>query len=139
MAYRPQANGKSVRMVQTITRAIKMYVSDENQKDWDEYTERLTYAMNTAHYRVRGDTSFFLIHGWDHRDLPDICSGSQVWLFFDRMKEEHAQKLAHMMHRSFRVIDKCGNHAVRLKIEGTLYQLFPVVHMSKLKLVRLLP
>ena len=48
MAYRPQANGTAERMVQTWTRAIKMYVSDENHKDWDEYAERLTFAINTG-------------------------------------------------------------------------------------------
>ena len=63
MAYRPQANGTAERMAQTLTRAIKMYVSDANQRDWDEYAERLTYAINTAHDRVRGDTPFYLIHG----------------------------------------------------------------------------
>ena len=33
MAYRPQANGAAERMVQTITRSIKMYVSEVDQKD----------------------------------------------------------------------------------------------------------
>lgn len=65
MAYRPQANGTAKRMVQTLTRALKMYVMDVNQQDWDEYAERLTFAMNTAQDRVRGDTSFHLIYGWD--------------------------------------------------------------------------
>jgi hypothetical protein len=60
MAYRPQANGIAERMVQTVTRAIKMYVEDENQRDWDEYAERLTFAVNTAHDRIRGDTPFYL-------------------------------------------------------------------------------
>ena len=46
MAYRPQANCTAERMIQTLTRAIKMYVVDENQMDWDEYAERLTYAIN---------------------------------------------------------------------------------------------
>ena len=67
MAYRQQVNGTAERMVQTLTRAIKMYVSDKNQKDWDEYAERLTFAINTTQDRVRGDTPFFLIHGWDLR------------------------------------------------------------------------
>ncbi|KAG2918437.1 hypothetical protein PC114_g6811 [Phytophthora cactorum] len=35
MAYRPQANGTAERMVQTLTRPLKMYVADVNQKDWD--------------------------------------------------------------------------------------------------------
>ncbi|KAE8889654.1 hypothetical protein PF003_g26149 [Phytophthora fragariae] len=33
MAYRPQANGTAERMVQKLTRALKMYVSDVNQKN----------------------------------------------------------------------------------------------------------
>ncbi|OWZ01620.1 LOW QUALITY PROTEIN: reverse transcriptase, partial [Phytophthora megakarya] len=33
MAYRPQANGAAERMVQTATRALKMYVRDLDQKD----------------------------------------------------------------------------------------------------------
>ncbi|OWY92531.1 reverse transcriptase [Phytophthora megakarya] len=34
LAYRPQANGAAERMVQTITRAIKMYTADNDQRDW---------------------------------------------------------------------------------------------------------
>ena len=63
MAYRPQANGTAERMVQTLTRLIKMVVMDENQKDWDEYAERLTYTISTAHDRIR--KPIFLIHDWD--------------------------------------------------------------------------
>ena len=54
-------------MVQTLTRALEMYVTDTDQKDWDEYPETLTFAINTAQDRVRGDTPFYLIHGWDAR------------------------------------------------------------------------
>lgn len=67
MAYRPQANGTAERMVQTLTRALKMYVADVNQQDWDEYAERLTFAINTAQDCVRDDTPFYLIHGWNPR------------------------------------------------------------------------
>ena len=67
MAYRPQANETAERKVQTLTRLIKMYVTDEDQRDSDEYAERLTYAINTAQHRVRGETPFYLIHGWDPR------------------------------------------------------------------------
>ncbi|POM75656.1 LOW QUALITY PROTEIN: Reverse transcriptase [Phytophthora palmivora] len=67
MAYRPQANGTTERMVGTLTRAVKMYVEDIDERDWDKYAERLTFALNTAQDRVRGDTPFFLLHGWDPR------------------------------------------------------------------------
>ena len=33
-----------------------------------------------------------------NRDLLDLCSGSQVWLFLDHVKEGYAWKLAHMGH-----------------------------------------
>ncbi|OWZ15804.1 reverse transcriptase [Phytophthora megakarya] len=62
MAYRTQANGSAGRMVQTTTRAIKMYVQDLDQRDWDEYAERLTFAINTARDRIRGETPFYMIH-----------------------------------------------------------------------------
>ncbi|OWZ06171.1 reverse transcriptase, partial [Phytophthora megakarya] len=111
MAFRPQGNGKAERTVQTLTRTLKLYVSDVNQQDWGDYAERLTYALNTAQDRVRGDTSFYLVH-W-----PDkIEQGSQVWLYLDRVKEGFARKQIHIE-----------------------YRIFPVVHLSKLKLVRAFP
>ena len=58
-------------MVHTLTRAIKVYVMDVDQKDWDEYAERLTFAMNTAQDRVRGNTPFYLIHDWDPRSTSE--------------------------------------------------------------------
>eukprot|EP00644_Phytophthora_capsici_P011299 jgi/Phyca11/110676/e_gw1.18.312.1 len=174
MAYRPQSNGSAERKVQTLTRSLKMYVADVDQRDWDEYAERLTFALNTAHDRTRGDTPFYLAHGWDprstleaalpigitgHRDrdarrwrnhiqehyqrarehvnerLRDairsradrhneevrphkIETGSQVWLYLDRVKVGYAKKLAHMWHGPFRVAELIGNHAARLEITG---------------------
>ena len=47
MAYRPQANGTSERMIQTLTRYIKMYISVVDQKE-DAYAERLTFSLSTA-------------------------------------------------------------------------------------------
>jgi hypothetical protein len=67
LAYRPQANGVTERMVGTITRAIKMYVEDNEQRDWDEYAERLVFALNTALDRTRQETPHYLIHGSDPR------------------------------------------------------------------------
>uniref|UniRef100_H3H4N6 Chromo domain-containing protein n=1 Tax=Phytophthora ramorum TaxID=164328 RepID=H3H4N6_PHYRM len=195
MVYRPQTNGTAERMVQTLTRALKMYVADVNQQDWDEYAERLTFALNTAQDRVRGDTPFYLIHGWDPRStleaaLPvgstrrrdhesrrwrfhmqsqyrrareqvnewlreaiqsqadehnqnvrsqEIEAGTHVWLYLDRVKEGYARKLVHMWHGPFRVVEMVGNHAARLESAGTEYRLFPIVHVSMLKLVRSFP
>ncbi|POM77894.1 Reverse transcriptase [Phytophthora palmivora] len=38
-----------------------MYVQDLDQRDWDEYAERITFAINTAHDRIRGETPFYMI------------------------------------------------------------------------------
>ncbi|OWZ02525.1 reverse transcriptase [Phytophthora megakarya] len=174
MAYRPQANGTTERMVQTATRALKMYVRGLDQKDWDEYAERLTFAINTAHDRIRGDTPHYVVNGWDPRStleatLPSreqvnarlkeaiadrasrhnedvgshqIEGGSRIWLYLDRVKEGYARKLAHLWHGPFRVAEKINEFSefsVKLEIAGTGYQIFPVVHVSKLKLVKDFP
>ena len=34
---------------------------------------------------------------------------------------------------------KCGDHAVKLETAGTPYRLFPMIHVSELKLVRMFP
>ncbi|OWY91081.1 LOW QUALITY PROTEIN: reverse transcriptase [Phytophthora megakarya] len=88
-----------------------MYVADVNQQVWDGYAERLTFALNTAHDQVRGETSFFLVHGWDPRSTLEAVVS--VWLYLDRVKEGYARKLAHMWHGPFRVTELIGNHAAR--------------------------
>ncbi|OWZ02832.1 reverse transcriptase [Phytophthora megakarya] len=163
-----------------------MYVSDVNQQDWDDYAERLTFALNTAQDRVRGDTSFYLVHGWDARStleatLPigstrrkdsdarrwryrlqsqyrrarevvnndlrkaiearaaqhndrvrphKIEQGSQVWLYLDRVTNWSICGTALFL---------IGDHAARVETSGTGYRIFPVMHLSKLKLVKAFP
>jgi hypothetical protein len=68
-----------------------------------------------------------------------IEAGSQVWLYLDRVKPGYARKLAHMWHGPFRVAELISNHAARLEIAGSEYSIFPIVHLSKLKLVRSFP
>ncbi|OWY91010.1 hypothetical protein PHMEG_00040582 [Phytophthora megakarya] len=68
-----------------------------------------------------------------------IQRGSQVWLYLDRVKPGYARKLAHLWHGPFRVAELVSAYAVRLETNGTSYQLFPIVHVSKLKPVREFP
>ena len=63
MAFLPQANGTTERMVQILIRSIKLYVSDVGQRHWDEYTEWLTFAINTSQDRVRKDTPLYFVPG----------------------------------------------------------------------------
>ncbi|OWY98543.1 reverse transcriptase [Phytophthora megakarya] len=195
MAYRPQANGFTERMVQTTTRVLKIYVQDLDQRDRDEYAERLTFATNTARDRIRRETPFYMVHGWDprstleavipmgstrrqdrdprrwryriqrnyqqareqvnqrlreaisdradqHNDIVrphQVETGSRVWLYLDQVREGYAKKLAYLWHAPFRAAEKIGEYAVKLEIAGSVYNIFPVFHVSKIKTVRDFP
>lgn len=56
-----------------------MYVSDTGQQDWDDYAERLIFALNTSHDRTRNETPFYLVHGWDPKTTVEamIDAGSE--------------------------------------------------------------
>ncbi|OWZ14595.1 hypothetical protein PHMEG_00011905 [Phytophthora megakarya] len=142
MAYRPQANGTAERMVQTATRVLKMYVRDLDQKNWDEYAERFTFAINTAHDRIRGDTPIIWCMGgirhrrWRLHFQSDAPDGAIVTRGGGVIREGYARKLAHLWHGTFRVAEKINEFTLKLEIAGTGYQIFPVVHISKLKLVK---
>lgn len=180
-------------MVGTITRAIKMYVHDEDQRDWDGHAERLVFALNTSYDRTREETPFFLIQGWNPRttietvipktvpgiastnprswrtaiqrqytyarlaanvllneamadrvtrtnevahDLSAIQAGSHVWLFFNRVKEGYARKLAHLWHGPFRVAERVGEYMLKLEMPNADYKFFPMVHVERVKLRR---
>ena len=69
----------------------------------------------------------------------NIVAESQVWLYLDRVKEGYARKLAHLWHGPFRVLELVGDHAARLDLSGSDYRIYPLVHISKLKLVREYP
>ncbi|OWZ11836.1 hypothetical protein PHMEG_00015090 [Phytophthora megakarya] len=77
-----------------------------------------------------------------HNDLVrphPVESGSRVWLYLDRVREGYAKKLAHLWHGPFRVAEKIGEYTVRLKVAGSTYSIFPVVHVSNIKLVKIFP
>ena len=42
-----------------------MYAADVSQRDCEEYAERLTFAINTIQNRVKNETLFYLVDGWD--------------------------------------------------------------------------
>lgn len=65
LAYRPQANGQQERSVQTVIRAVKTYVQEADQSDWEDLAERLMFALNTSWDATRKESPFFLVHGWD--------------------------------------------------------------------------
>ncbi|GMF48263.1 unnamed protein product [Phytophthora fragariaefolia] len=126
-------------MVQTAPHALKMYVQDLDQRDWDDYAERLTFAINTAQNRIRRETPFYLVHGWDPRSTLEatilIEAGSSVWLYLDRVLPQASPYVAWPISRC----GKGGRVPVRIEVTGTEYRLFQVVHVSKLKMVKNFP
>ncbi|KAG6595840.1 reverse transcriptase [Phytophthora cinnamomi] len=169
MAYRPQANGTAERMVQTATRALKMIGSGETPfylvHGWDPRStleatiplgstrrqdrdpRRWRYQIQRYYQQAREQVNENLREAIsdraDHHNEGvhphQIEVGSRVWLYLDRVKEGYARKLAHLWHGPFRVAEKIGEYAARIELAGTEYRLFPVVHVSKLKLVKTFP
>ena len=58
LAYRPQANGATERMIQTVVRAIKKYSQVLDHRDWDDIAEGLVLAINTSYDTTRGGHRF---------------------------------------------------------------------------------
>ncbi|OWZ18965.1 LOW QUALITY PROTEIN: hypothetical protein PHMEG_0006853 [Phytophthora megakarya] len=61
-----------------------------------------------------------------------VRSGSRVWLYLDRVREGYAKKLAHLWHVHLASLKRSAN------LQST-YNIFPVVHISKVKLVKIFP
>ena len=100
-------------MVQTLTIVLKMYVADTNQKDWDEYAERLTIVINTAQDRVRGDTPFFLIHGWDPRSTLEAT----LHLGSTKRRDQDPRIWRYHMERHYHRAREAVNDRLRIAIQ----------------------
>ncbi|OWZ07874.1 LOW QUALITY PROTEIN: reverse transcriptase [Phytophthora megakarya] len=74
-----------------------------------------------------------------HNDLVrphPVESGSRVWLYLDRVREGYAKKLAHLWHG---IHSATQNRSCHKFVAGSLYSIFPLVHVSKIKLVKIFP
>ena len=58
--YHPQANGQVERFNRTIISALRHY-TEEHPKDWDLFTDALTYAYNTQVHRTTSFAPFELV------------------------------------------------------------------------------
>ena len=59
-AYHPRTNGQTERFNRTILSALRHYVNDDH-RDWDDYTDILSYSYNTQTHRATGHTPFELV------------------------------------------------------------------------------
>ncbi|OWZ01415.1 reverse transcriptase [Phytophthora megakarya] len=147
MAYRPQANGSAERMMQTTTKALKMYVQDLDQRDWDEYTERVTFAINTARDWIRGEAPFYMIHtdGGDPDGKYKKTGSGPAELTISDPEALSAGSRASQSTLAGGDLgsggsshDIIGEYAVKFETAGSV-NIFPVVHVSKFKPVREFP
>ena len=58
--YHPQTNGQVERYNRTLVARLRHYVA-ENQADWDDFVQPLTYAYNTQVHRSTGRSPFDLV------------------------------------------------------------------------------
>ena len=102
-----------------------MYVADVRQRDWDEYEERLTFALNTAQDRVREETPFYLVHGWDARNtletmLPVVNtrrrdSGPRRWRY---RIQSHYQRARNQVNENLRAASQARVQAQNEEVVG---------------------
>ncbi|KAL4134291.1 hypothetical protein PRIC2_004600 [Phytophthora ramorum] len=93
LAYRPQANGQQERSVQTVVRSIRAYISEADQSDWDDHSERLMFALNTSFAATRLDTPFYVVHGWDAQGTLSAMLGPKPSSLQERTAYEWRRKL----------------------------------------------
>ncbi|POM71787.1 LOW QUALITY PROTEIN: Reverse transcriptase, partial [Phytophthora palmivora] len=86
-----------------------MYVEDIDQRDWNEYAERLTFALNTAQDRVRGDTPFYLLHGWDPRSTLE----AMIPLGSTRRRDREPRRWRYCIHKQYQQVREQVNTKLR--------------------------
>ena len=59
-AYHPQANGPVERFNRTLVSSLQQYLAD-NQRDWDQFTDALTYGYKCTVNRMIGMKPFDLV------------------------------------------------------------------------------
>ena len=118
ISYIPQSNGTAEKMVQTLTRALKMYVTDVDQRDWDSYAERLKFSINTAQGRVRRDKSFYLIHGWDPRSTLEAV----FFLGSTKLRDQDPCKWCYYIKRQYQHSRSAVNERLKAAIQDRVYR-----------------
>ena len=125
LSYRPQANGQQERSVQTVIKTIKHFASDPAQRDWDDFAERLMFALNVSFDFTRKETPFYLIHGWEARStlsamLPAVSHRAKVdknsaeWRRRIREHHQKALKMAYDLQVAWKK-KRADLHNARLK------------------------
>ena len=124
LAYRPQANGKQERNVQTVIRSVRCYIEDAEQRDWDEYVHALEFALNTSYSFELKQTSFYLVHGWHARTKLDAMvprldgSRKEVEAHKWRLKvcRQHEYAMAHAADIQKKIMeDRAARHNERTR------------------------
>jgi ribonuclease HI len=65
LAYNPRANGHVELKNKLVIQVLRLYCEDINQRDWPLHLKAVCFAINVSFDAERGDTPFYLFHGWD--------------------------------------------------------------------------
>ncbi|KAH9089079.1 hypothetical protein LEN26_019306 [Aphanomyces euteiches] len=85
-AYRPQANGLAERSIQVMVRAVKHYVQDPKQRDWDDWAERLVFTHLDPHTTIT-------------TSLPTIRGDAEPEAYRWRLQVHQQQVYCHALNR----------------------------------------
>ncbi|GMG16131.1 unnamed protein product [Phytophthora fragariaefolia] len=72
-------------MSATVVRSMRAYIAEADQSDWDDYAERLMFALNTSFDATRLNTPFYLVHGW-------VAQGTLSAMLGPKPSRDHQKK-----------------------------------------------
>ena len=89
-----------------------MYVADVDLNGWEKYAEKMTFGVVTAQDRVRRDTPFYLIHGWD----PRSTSESALPLGSTTTRDSDPMRWRYNIKRQYQQIKATVNEQLKIAI-----------------------
>ena len=100
-SYHPQGNGLVERFNGTVCAMLSMFVADD-QRDWDTYLAKVTFAYNTSVHESTKETPFSLFLGRQPRLPADVSCGVQGCPAASLLSEERKQDIYGKVNEAIR-------------------------------------
>ena len=110
--YHPQCDGQSERFMRTLKEMISAYVS-ENQRDWDQKLDQLTFAYNTATHEGTKHSPFYLMFGRKPKVPLDLMR-PEITINEIQNYEEYVRQLETNFKKAYASVNKLQAHKMNL-------------------------
>ena len=100
-SYHPQGNGMVERFNGTVCSMLSMFVADD-QKNWDTYLAKVTFAYNTSVHESTKETPFLLFMGREPRLPADVTCGAEGCAASSVLSEDKKQEIHRKVSESIR-------------------------------------